>query len=66
MFTLCLGSETKQSIIMDTKIHRFLDNRDFDSKNSLIHLLDDEYKESDEEVPNFNNSFLLLFVVKIC
>ena len=52
MFTLCLGSETKQSIIMDTKIHRFLDNRDFYSKNSLIHLLDDEYKESDEEVPN--------------
>ena len=37
---------------MDIKIHRFLDNRDFDSKNSLIHLLDDEYKESDEEVPN--------------
>ena len=52
MFTLCLGSETKQSIIMDTKINRFLDNRDFDTKNSLIHLLDDEYKESDEEVPN--------------
>ena len=41
MFTLCLGSETNQSIIMDTKIHRLLDNRDFDSKNSLIHLLDD-------------------------
>ena len=37
---------------MDTKIHRFLDNRDFDSKNLLIHLLDDEYNESDEEVPN--------------
>ena len=42
MFTLCFGSGTKQSIIMDTKIHRFLDNRDFD----------DEYKESNEEVPN--------------
>ena len=54
------GSETKQSIIifaLDTHIHRFLDNRDFDSKSSLIHLLDDKYNKSDEEVPNLITHF---------
>ena len=37
----------------------------FDSKNSLIRVLDDEYKESDEEVPNLITPSTIV-VVKIC
>ena len=43
---------------MDSRVNNFLDNTNFDSRNSLIHLLDDNDDEGDEYTPNIINHSL--------
>ena len=49
------GQKPNKQYLHSRLIHKYIGSWiivTFNSKNSLIHLLDDEYKESDEEVQN--------------